>query len=331
MSSNTKFKTERIYSSPFFIYSGLLLFILISSYLALKFGGAGSIDDPSSGSLILWEIRYPRLIASLLVGAALSLSGYVFQNVLKNPLADPYVLGISSGAALGIALYITFSASVFSVGMQASAFSGAIFTLFILILMFRFLLHNTVVVVLTGIAISFFFASIITLLLSYMEGNKLVYMSSWLVGNISQPEMKDLYFLGLVLLVSSVLIYVFSNALDILQFGDDFAVSSGLSVKTFTIMFLVLASILAASSVAICGTLGFVGLVIPHISRLVFKGRSAGMIPVVMLFGAGFLTLCSALAGFLSFNVEVPVGAVTSFVGAPVLVYLIFRKFKSRV
>ncbi len=330
MFSINKNKTERIYSSPFFIYSGLILLILVASYLSLKFGGAGSIDDGSTGSMILWEIRYPRLIASLLIGAALSLSGYIFQTVLKNPLADPYVLGISSGAALGIALYITFSTYVFTLATQASAFAGAIFTLLILLVMFRFLLHNTVVVVLTGIGISFFFASIITLLLSYMEGNKLVYMSSWLVGNISQPEMKDLYVLGFVLFVSAFLIYIFSNALDVIQFGEDFAVSSGLNTKSFTVLFLILASILAASSVAICGTLGFVGLVIPHISRLIFKGRTAGMIPIVLLFGAGFLTLCNAIAGILSFNVEVPVGAVTSFIGAPVLIYLIFRKYKAR-
>ncbi|MEI6079089.1 MAG: iron ABC transporter permease [bacterium] len=329
MSNNLKFKAERSYSSPLFIYSGLIFFLLLASYLSLKFGGAGSIDDSSTGSLILWEIRYPRLIASILVGSALSLSGYVFQNVLKNPLADPYILGISSGAALGMALYVTFSSYVFTFGAQASAFLGAIFTLLILLLMFRFLLNNTIVVVLTGIGISFFFASIITLLLSYMEGNKLVYMNSWLIGNISQPDMRDLYILGLVLLVSSVLVYVFSNALDILQFGDDFAVSSGLSVKTFTVLFLVLASVLAASSVAVCGTLGFVGLVIPHMSRLIFKGRSSGMIPIVMLFGAGFLTMCNAIAGVLSFNIDVPVGAITSFIGAPALIYLIFRRYRS--
>ncbi|MEI6093041.1 MAG: iron chelate uptake ABC transporter family permease subunit, partial [bacterium] len=113
MFNTNKTKTERKLSSPFFIYSGLIALLLIASYLSLKFGGAGSLDDSSTGSLILWQIRYPRLIASILIGASLALSGYVFQTVLKNPLADPYVLGISSGSALGIALYITFSTYVF--------------------------------------------------------------------------------------------------------------------------------------------------------------------------------------------------------------------------
>lgn len=330
MFNANKIKTERKLSSPFFIYTGLIALLLLASYLSLKFGGAGSLDDSSTGDLILWQIRYPRLIASILIGASLSLSGYIFQTVLKNPLADPYVLGISSGSALGIALYITFTSYVFTFATQAFAFVGAIFTLIILLIIFRFLLHNTVVLILTGIGISFFFASIITLLLSYMEGNKLVYMSSWLVGNISQPDTRDLYVLGFILTVSSVIIYLFSNSLDVIQFGDDFAFSSGLNAKTFTVLFLILASILAASSVAVCGTLGFVGLVIPHMSRLIFKGRASGMIGVVLLFGAGFLTLCNAIAGILSFNVEVPVGAVTSFIGAPVLIYLIFRRYKTR-
>ena len=253
MKDSFHIKKGRIFSSPFFIYSVLILFILLASYLSIMFGGPVSLlsSDTGSTSLIIWEIRYPRLVASLLVGASLSLSGFVFQNVLKNPLADPYILGISSGAALGIALFVAFCASLSTLGAELSAFAGAMLALTILLMVFRFLLHNTLVVVLVGIGISFFFSSIITFLLSYMEGNQLVYMNSWLIGNIAQPEMSELYFLAVVFVLATTLIFLFSNSLDALQFGDDFAASSGVSARFFSILFIVTASILAASCVAV--------------------------------------------------------------------------------
>ena len=318
----------RIYSSPYFIYPLLLLFLALSAYLLLFHGGPVSLGSNDYDTVILWQIRYPKLIASILVGASLALSGYVFQAVLRNPMADPYVLGVSGGSALAVATVLVLSSSVSVLKIEMASFFGALFAVFVLLLLFRVLISNSLVIILIGIGLSFFFSSLITALMSYMEGSKLVYMNSWLVGNVSQPEMPQLYFLGAVLLIVLAITTIFSNIIDVIQFGEDFSVASGVNHKFFSMFFIVSASLVTAASVTVCGTIGFVGLVVPHIIRLLFKGRSIQMIPLVVIMGAGFLTFCTAIAGMLSFSFEVPSGAVTSFIGAPVLLYLIYRRYK---
>ncbi|MFH1223134.1 MAG: iron ABC transporter permease [Pseudomonadota bacterium] len=298
--------------------------------MALFYGGPAVLENNPTGDFILWHIRAPKLVAAILIGAALSLSGYVFQTVLRNPLADPYILGISSGAALGVSVFLTLFTTLSTFGFELAAFLGAGLALILLILFYRLLVHNTVVMVLIGVGLSFFFSSVITALMSYMEGDKIVYMNSWLIGNISQPEYKELLMLGSVLVVVSTIILFLSTRLDALKFGDDFAKSSGVNSKFYSIFFIILASMLAAGCVTVCGTLGFIGLVVPHIVRLVIKETSAKVIPAVMLFGSAFLVLCTALSGILSFRFDVPVGAVTAFIGAPVLIYLIYTRYRGR-
>jgi len=328
MNINSTHARERMKSSPYFIYGLLILFTLFSAWLLLFHGGPVSFNNNDYDPIILWQIRYPKLIASLLVGASLSLSGYVFQSVLRNPMADPYVLGISSGSALAVAASLIFLPSISILRMEAASFAGAIFAVLILLLLFRLLVSSSIVIILIGIGLSFFFSSIITALMSSMEGSKLVYMNSWLVGNVSQPDLPQLYFLGAMFLLVLTLVLLFSNVLDVIKFGEDLSVGSGVNHKFFSMLFIVSASLVTAASVTVCGTIGFVGLVVPHIVRLLFKGRSIHIIPLIIIMGAGFLTFCTALAGLLSFSFEVPSGAVTSFIGAPVLLYLIYRRYR---
>lgn len=321
---------EGFFASPCFIYPILILFIVLSSIFLLFYGGPVALGDIDTDAIILWQIRYPKLLASLLVGASLSLTGYIFQSVLRNPMADPYVLGVSSGSALFVSMVLVFSSSVSVFGMELASFAGALLAVFLLLFIFRLLMGNSLVIILIGIGLSFFFSSATTALMSYMEGDKLVYMNSWLVGNISMPGFTELYFLLTMFVVVFTLSLLFSNSLDILQFGEDFSVSSGLNHRSYSMLFIISASLLTATAVTVCGTIGFVGLVVPHIGRLLFKGISLKMIPLIVLLGAGFLTLCTAIAGILSFNFDVPVGAITSFIGAPVLLYLIYRRYKVR-
>lgn len=328
MNINSANDRERIFSSPYFVYGVLFLFVLFSGWLLLFHGGPVPLGNNDYDTVILWQIRFPKLIASLLVGASLGLSGYVFQSVLRNPMSDPYVLGVSSGSALAVAAVLVFSSTVSIFRMELASFLGALFAVFILLLLFRLLVSSSLVIILIGIGLSFFFSSAITALMSYMEGGKLVYMNSWLVGNISQPDMPQLYFLGSIFLLVLILTLLFSNILDVIQFGEDLSVTSGVNHKFFSMLFIVAASFVTAASVTVCGTIGFVGLVVPHIIRLLFRGRSIQMIPLIVIMGAGFLTFCTAIAGILSFKFEVPSGAVTAFIGAPVLLYLIYRRYK---
>ena len=314
-----------------FIYLGLVLFLFLSSFLSIRYGGVAGLNDLNSAQLIMWELRYPRLLASIFSGAALALAGYVFQAVLKNPLTDPYILGISSGGALGVGIFLILTPVYSILGLQLSSIVGAVIALSCLLAISRLITSNSSVsIILIGVGLSLLFSSVTTVLMSYMEGGKLVYMNHWLIGSVSQAEVPELYVFGSILLLLSFLVFMFSNSLDVLKFGEDFSISTGLDPKFYTLMFLVLASILTASSVAVCGVIGFVGLVVPHMARLLIKERSYIMIPIVMILGAGFLTFRNFIAGALSFNIDIPIGAVSSFIGAPILIYLIFRRYRAR-
>jgi iron complex transport system permease protein len=313
-----------------FIYLGLLFFLFLSSFLSIRYGGVSDLSDTSLASLIMWELRYPRLLASIFSGAALSLAGYIFQSVLKNPLTDPYILGISSGGALGVGIFLIFTPVYSILGLQVSSTLGAVVALSFLLLISRKITSNSSVsIILIGVGLSLLFSSLTSIIMSYMEGGKLVYMNHWLTGSVSQAELPELYVFAFILILISTLIFMFSNSLDVLKFGEDFSISTGLNPRFYTLLFLVLASVLTASSVAVCGVIGFVGLVVPHIARLLIKERSFAMIPIVMILGAGFLTFCNFIAGALSFNIDVPIGAVSSFIGAPLLIYLIFRRYRA--
>ncbi len=319
---------RKFYSSPYFIYGFGLILLLISSYLCLFHGGPSNAFDDATMSLIIKDIRLPKLIASILAGACLSLAGFVFQAVLRNPLADPYILGVSSGAALGTALYVIFFGSLFGIlGAKIFSFTGSITAVLILMIIYRIMSKNTSALILAGVAISLFFSSIITFLMSSIEGSRLLYLSSWLIGSVSSPDSLELYFLLFTLLIGLFILILFANVLDLMRFGDEFAVSSGVNSNAYMLLFIITASFLTASTVSICGTLGFVGLVVPHISKLIMNRRSIYLIPAVAIFGSAFLTMCTFIAGFFSTGFDIPVGAVSSLIGAPVLLYLLYRRY----
>ncbi len=189
---------------------------------------------------------------------------------------------------------------------------------------------NTSAMILAGVGISLFFSSIITFIMSNIEGSRLLYLSSWLIGSVSNPQLNELYFLGIVLVLGFVVLFVFSDAIDLIKFGDDFAVSSGLNIKFYMTMFIITASILTAATVSVCGTLGFIGLVVPHMTKLILNRRTKYLLPAIFIFGASFLTLCTFVAGFFSTGFDIPAGAVSSFIGAPVLLYLLYRRYNAK-
>ena len=189
---------------------------------------------------------------------------------------------------------------------------------------------NTSALILAGVAISLFFSSIITFLMSSVEGSRLLYLSSWLIGSVSSPDNLELYFLLITLLIGLFVLILFANILDLMRFGDEFAVSTGVNANAYMLLFIITASFLTASTVSVCGTLGFVGLVVPHISKLIMNRRSIYLIPAVAIFGSAFLTICTFIAGFFSTGFDIPVGAVSSLIGAPVLLYLLYRRYNAK-
>jgi len=319
----------------FFTYIILILVLLFASFLLLGFGGPVNLLSEFGKSqnfdLILYGIRIPKLFTAITVGAGLSVAGYIFQSVLRNPLADPYILGVSSGSALGVSIYL-FLASGFSysvLGLHFASIIGSVIASLILIFLLSKMPSRTTLLVLIGVGISYFFSSIVTYLISIMNQSSLYIVSSWLVGNISQASSKELLPPVIFLVLTLGFTVINTPVLQALRMGDSTAITSGVNYKKFNIIFILIASVITALCVSVSGTIGFVGLVVPHVARLIFKISERYLILAVALLGAVFLVLCTAIAGLLSINGEVPVGAITAVIGAPLLVYLIYRQAKN--
>lgn len=307
----------------------LPLLFLFSLYFSLFY--FNSDLDAETINTIMLNIRLPRFLAALVVGASLAVAGYIFQSVLRNPLADPYILGVSSGSASMVSLYLLLVPTTTLLGMQTASLLGSLLVVFIFFILLKFIPQNNLLIILVGVALSYFFSSIITFVLSIMEGKTLLVMNSWLIGNIEQSNSSDLIFLFVVLLFVLAYLMINYKIIEALKLGSDFSYSSGINAKKQGIIFLVTASFLTAASVAVCGTIGFVGLLVPHLTMLILPRK---MYKYKILFisfsGAVFLGFCNSMSIIFNNDYVIPIGVFSSFVGAPFLIFIIFRKYYAK-
>ena len=287
-----------------------------------------STDESRIGHarLILLEIRLPRIGLAALVGFALALGGVVFQALLRNPLADPFILGVSSGSAFGaiVAILLGFGLGF---GVPAMSFSGALLTLVLLLSfgMKRIGVESSTIL-LTGVIINAFFTAMIMFFVSVSADAKLHSMLFWLYGDLSQTSYSYLYLIAPVLFVSSLLIYSFSNRLNLLTAGEDSAMRMGVDVAKTKLVLLLVVSLMIGTVVAFSGLIGFVGLIVPHLARMAFGSDHRLLIPAAALGGAIFLVVADTMARTLIAPSELPVGVISAFVGAPFFLYLLLGK-----
>ena len=276
--------------------------------------------------LILLDIRLPRIILAALVGFALALGGVVFQALLRNPLADPFILGVSSGSALGAIIGILLGFGL-GIGVPAMSFAGALLTLLLLLSfgMKRIGMESSTIL-LTGVIINAFFTAIIMFFVSVSADSKLHSMLFWLYGDLSQTSYSYLYLIGPMLLVSFLLIYSFSGRLNLLTSGEDSALRMGVDVAKTKLVLLVIVSLMIGTVVAFSGLIGFVGLIVPHLARMALGSDHRLLLPVAALGGASFLVVADTLARTLIAPSELPVGVISAFVGAPFFLYLLLGK-----
>ena len=282
-------------------------------------------------NLIIFNIRLPRIILSAMVGMGLSIVGASFQAMFKNPMADPYVLGVSSGAAFGAAIAIVTGLNNSFSGVGAVtilAFIGAILTTFIVYsaaMIDKRVPTNTLL--LAGISISFLLSSMISLLMVFNRQNveKIVF---WTMGSLSTANWKQVGILLPVVLVGFLILLAFSRDLNIMLTGDDSAKSLGIEVENLKKIILIVSSLVVAACVSVSGVIGFVGLIIPHIIRIIFGADHRILIPFSALGGAIFMILSDTLARTLVSPAEIPVGAITSLIGAPYFMYLLVKNKK---
>jgi iron complex transport system permease protein len=315
----------------------LALVTVATGALALGIG-TSSIDfaallhpePPAARELLarLMLVRLPRVLLAALAGAGLSVAGVVFQALLRNPLADPFVVGVSGGAALGgvIALVLGF-AGVWTVPLFA--FSGAVAS----VLLLFSLAHargksDPLTLLLIGIVFNAFAAAVVTFFKAVLEPTKAQEILFWLMGVIDVEATPTLLALGVYVVLGTVVLVVLAGALNLLSLGDDEAAGLGLPVRGARLGCFVAAALLVGAIVAVTGMIGFVGLVVPHILRRLGGADHRWLIPAAALAGAAFLVIADTLArlSFLCFGSELPVGAVTAFTGGPFFLALLLRR-----
>lgn len=280
-------------------------------------------------STIVLSIRLPVALAGIIVGAGLGVSGAMFQAILRNPLADPYILGISAGAALGAA--VAQALLLTSIPVSLSAFIGAIGAMTLVYLLSLSSGGSTpLYLILAGVAISALLGSIMSfvMLMSSALQIRVYSMMLWIMGGIKETGWYELIFAGATFAVLMVLAIIMAPYLDILSFGDEKASSLGVPVERARLLSMVIASLLAGVAVYLSGIVGFVGLVVPHITRLVVGPSHRRLIIVSSLAGAIFVLLADLIARTVLRPVVVPVGVITSLIGAPFFLYLLLRMYR---
>ncbi|MDN5708454.1 MAG: iron ABC transporter permease [Planococcus sp. (in: firmicutes)] len=291
------------------------------------------IWNPSSDEAaanILWNIRMPRVVLAGLVGAALAIAGAAFQGLLKNPLADPYTLGVSSGAAVGAVMTLFFGISIPFLGLftlPVISMIGALITM-LAVMGFARLVDRSMkmeTVILTGIIFSSFLGSIMSLMIA-LTGEELRQIIGWLLGSVSMRGWAYVQMALPFVLVGSFVLWLYRRELNAMLFGEERAQHLGVDVKKSKMAILIGGSVLTGSAVAVSGTIGFVGLVVPHMTRLVWGSDHRHVLPLSFINGAALLIVCDLVARTIISPTELPIGVITAFIGAPVFAFIFFRQ-----
>lgn len=284
---------------------------------------------PRANKLIIWDIRLPRVLLAGLVGGGLASAGVVMQALFRNPLADPQVLGISSGAAFGAAIAIAFGITFSVMGISSIwmfAFIGAILTMLLVFRVARIATSRSITgILLAGIACSSMLTAAITLLMMWNR-QKLEQIYLWMLGSFSAATWVKVGFMAIVLAGAVICFAFLGRDLDLLSFGDQEAQSMGVSVKRTRTTAVIATSLLVAASVSVSGIIGFVSLIIPHIMRLLVGPKNRRLIPLSLLGGAIFMILCDLVSRTAAPPAEIAVGAITQVTGAPFFLYLLWKE-----
>ncbi len=333
---------------------GAVILLVLSVILAV-FGGSVTVDPKTvcqvlinhitgrdvfpvtwrdSTDNIIWTIRFPRVVMAFFVGAGLAISGILMQAMTKNSLADPYVLGISSGASCGAVAVIMYGFFSFagrfhtavgaaigavvaiSIAMSISSVGGKI---------------TSSQLVLAGIAVSTMFTAITNFMIYYTKtgSDKVKTAMYWMMGSLNGADWASVGYVAIISIICIVVILFFTNSLDVLMLGDDAATTLGVNLRMIKISIIILCTILTGAIVSVSGVIGFVGLIIPHITRSLIGPKHGRLIPAAILTGGIFVILCDLISRVIVSPEELPLGVLTALFGAPFFLFLI-RQSRSK-
>lgn len=290
------------------------------------------MDGDSKLGRIVLDIRAPRSFAAMILGGALALAGYLLQTFFHNPIAGPFVLGISSGAKMVVALVMVFlmgqSISVSSGMMILAAFVGAMISMGFVLLMSRRVSRMSMLVV-SGVMIGYICSAITELVVTFAEDSDIVNLHNWSRGSFSGITWSNVGVMTVVVLVSTVIIFLMSKPLEAYQLGDSYAQNLGVNIKALRILMVILSSILSACIVAFAGPISFVGIAVPHLVKAMLKSaKPILMIPACFLGGSVFCMFCDLLARMMFAPTELSISTVTAVFGAPVVLWVMVKRNK---
>jgi iron complex transport system permease protein len=304
--------------------------VLLGVSLLLGPSGIGLPDMATSSGQAIFSLRLGRFFMGMMVGAALSASGTVFQAILRNPLAEPYVLGVSGGAGLGAALSILVGGGLLgAVGLPLTAFVFSVLTLMAVYgIANQGGVPSVYSLILSGVIVSAICSSVIMFLVSTADIDGMHTVVWWMLGNL-QPGSWSEQMVSLLLITGALAgLWLLAPALNVLTLGREMAHYQGLNAGFVTMSSLLLATLLAATAVSMGGMIGFVGLIVPHVMRAVFGPDHRWLVPASAIGGGTFLVLCDSLARTLMAPIEIPVGVVTALAGGPFFLIVLRRKMK---
>ena len=286
----------------------------------------GNVTD-SMGDYVIFTWRMPRILTGLIAGAGLAAAGCVMQSILRNPLADTYTTGISSGASFGASLALGLGISVASgtVAVIANAFVFSLIPVFIIILVMKMKGSSPSVMIMTGIAVMYIFNAAATLIRLRADSETQAAIFAWSVGSIDVTSWSAPETMVVFVIVGLVALMLLSKKLNVIATGDESARSMGVDAETIRIIALVIISLMAAGIVSFTGLIGFVGLVCPHIARLVIGSDNRYLIPASAAFGSALLLIADIIGRVITANNDIQVGVITAFIGGPMFLYLIVK------
>lgn len=321
----------------FFVCFSFIALLIFSMFLGISMGSSGVEFKTvlklfftgeifhSKPDTIIWHIRFPRVLLSILVGATLSLGGLVFQSLLRNPLAEPYILGISGGSAIGAIIGILFGFAYFP-GVALSSFTGSMVILMLIIVLSssRSMLKKDSLI-LSGVMLNAFCGAVIMFLISITLDSRLHNIMFWLMGDLSTLDMHQVLMLSIILLPCFIGIFIYSNSMNLMMLGEESAKSMGVNIKRVILILLAITSLMVSLTVSTCGPIGFVGLVIPHVLRLLIGHDNRVLVPACIFGGGAYMILCDVLSRTLPEQGEIPPGVITAIIGAPLFILLLIK------
>lgn len=298
--------------------------------IKFKFLGANSTAFDESEITIIWNLRMPRAILAIFIGGGLALSGVVMQSITQNVLAEPYMVGVSSGALAFVTFFYFIGASFINTwfGRSVVAFIGSILAL---LLVYKISNAGRKIansrLILTGMAVSTMLTAISNFFIIATPNNNIIKgILSWTMGSVASARWDNVVFPCLVVSLSTIYLFFKAKKYDVISLGDETALSLGVNVQKLKKESIVLVSIIAGVAVASCGLIGFVGFIIPHILRKVISPNHIYLLPLSFVYGGGFLCVSDIIARTVLSPQELPIGLVTAFFGSPVFIYLLLKE-----